>query len=249
MIPLVLVHGFLGGSAQWPPQMEFFADQLNVIAVDLPGFGKNNHLQPLVQIEQMADWVISTLRTQGIGKYHLLGHSMGGMIAQEIALRDAEQIASLILYSTGAKGVLPGRFETIETSKTRAKIDGPKVTARRIAATWFLHGESDPAYEGCAQVAETAAPDAIAAGLDAMQGWTGESGLAQINARTLVIWGDQDRTYPWSQIEVLWRTIPNARLAVVPNCAHAVHLEKPDILNRIISDFLFDPNGTLNQLV
>lgn len=241
MIPLVLVHGFLGGSAQWGPQEAYFSDRLDLIAVDLPGFGKNNHLPPLGQIGEMADWVISTLRTQRVDKYHLLGHSMGGMIVQEIARRDADRIANLILYSTGTLGVLPGRFETIEVSKARARTDGPKATARRISATWFLHGESDPAYAGCALVAETAAPDAIAAGLDAMQQWTGQNALSQIKPRTLVIWGDQDRTYPWAQIELLWRTIPNSRLAVLPDCAHAVHLEKPDVFCRIIGDFLTGP--------
>lgn len=244
MIPLVLVHGFLGGSAQWAPQQPYFAGQLDLITVDLPGFGKNSHLSPLADIGGMADWVIAALRRQGVDAYHLLGHSMGGMIAQEIARRDADHVASLILYSTGCLGVLPGRFETIAQSKARAVTDGPKATARRIAATWFLNREIDPAYAACALVAETATAAAISAGLDAMEGWAGQDRLAHIKAETLVIWGDQDRTYLWPQIEILWRSLPHVRLAVVPDCAHAVHLEKPDIFNRIIGDFLMSRSRT-----
>ena len=243
MIPLVLVHGFLGGSRQWAEQETYFSGKLELIAVDLPGFGKNNHLPALRQIGEMADWVIAKLRDLGVREYHLLGHSMGGMIAQEIASRDADHIASLILYSTGSLGVLPGRFETIDESKARATADGPNATARRIAATWFLNGERDAAFEGCAEIAEIAALDAINAGLDAMQGWSGQKALAQLTAKTLVIWGDQDRTYRWPQIEILWRTIPVSRLAVIPDCAHAVHLEKPHIFNGIIDDFLSGQAG------
>ncbi|MEX0337529.1 MAG: alpha/beta fold hydrolase, partial [Arenibacterium sp.] len=58
------------------------------------------------------------------------------------------------------------------------------------------------------------------------------------NQPTLVIWGDRDRTYPWSQIEQLWQTIPDTALAVIPNCAHAVHGENPSVFNRVLDQFL-----------
>jgi pimeloyl-ACP methyl ester carboxylesterase len=163
---------------------------------------------------------------------------MGGMIVQDMVRLDQDNIERLILYGTGSLGVLPGRFETIADSKARAMADGARATARRISATWFLRGEADPAYEGCASIAEVASPEAIQAGLDAMESWRGEDALAAIKPNTLILWGDQDRTYPWAQTEMLWQTIPNAELAVVPGCAHAVHLEKPDIFNMLVADFL-----------
>lgn len=238
MTPLVLVHGFMGGSAQWGPQQSGLSDDIELLAIDLPGFGENNHLETINTIGGFADWVIEDLRKRNIKRYHLLGHSMGGMIAQEIALRDPDRVDHLVLYATGAQGVLPGRFETIEESKTRARVDGASATARRIASTWFLDQESASAYENCAAIAEQSAPDAIAAGLDAMQNWTGTSNLPTILPKTLVIWGDRDRTYKWQQIFLLWESIPHTNLAVVPECAHAVHLEKPHIFNRLLIDFL-----------
>lgn len=239
MTPLVLVHGFMGGSGQWAPQMRALAQHQDIIAVDLPGFGNNADLPPIAAIREFADWVIEDLTRRGIESYHLLGHSMGGMIAQEIARMDSERIDRLVLYATGAVGVLPGRFETIETSKQRAESDGARATARRIAATWFLDRENAAAFEGCAAIAEQAGLPAITAGLDAMQAWSGEGSLAQISAETLVIWGDGDRTYPWQQIQLLWQSIPKAGLAVVPGCAHAVHLEKPDMFNAFLHDFIW----------
>ena len=238
MTPLVLVHGFMGGSAQWDGLKAELGTGVEVIAFDLPGFGGNNHLPVLSTISGFACWVIAQLRAQGVDRYHLLGHSMGGMIAQEIARQDQTHIDRLILYGTGPIGVLPGRFETIEETKARAKADGLTATARRVSATWFLHRENAPAYAACARIAEQSAEAAIDAGLDAMQGWSGTDFLADIQPRTLVIWGDKDRTYPWEQIQELSGTIPDAQLAIVPGCAHAAHLEKPEIFAGLIYDFL-----------
>jgi 2-hydroxy-6-oxonona-2,4-dienedioate hydrolase len=238
VIPLVLVHGFMGGSAQWDAQIKGISSTHKIIAFDLPGFGKNNHLPAINTISGFAQWVIGELRKMGVQRYNLLGHSMGGMIVQEIARLEQDSIEHLLLYGTGAIGVLPGRFETIDQSKARVQQDGAKKTARRIAATWFLEKESAVGFEACASLAEQATVDAITAGLDAMLAWTGEDFLSQIRTKTIVISGDGDRTYAWDQTHLLWTSIPEAKLAVVPGCAHAVHAEKARLLNLLILDFL-----------
>jgi 2-hydroxy-6-oxonona-2,4-dienedioate hydrolase len=238
--PLVLVHGFMGGGAQWAEQVAGFSTDREVIAVDLPGFGANAHLPVINTIGGFADWVIAQLRSKGVDRYHLMGHSMGGMIVQEMARRDADRIDHLILYATGSVGILPGRFETIAQSKERALADGAQETARRIAATWFLERENAPGYEACAEIACHSSIEAIVAGLDAMQVWSGEDYLPRIKHKTRIIWGDCDRTYAWAQINLLWTTIPKAQLAVVPDCAHAVHMEKSLIFNSLVLDFLPD---------
>ncbi|MDG1430832.1 MAG: alpha/beta hydrolase [Paracoccaceae bacterium] len=237
MIPVVFVHGFMGGSAQWDAQTDAFGDA-PIIAVDLPGFGENGELDAFQTIENYADWVLEHLTDRGVDQFHLVGHSMGGMIAQEMVAKSPERVARLVLYGTGAQGVLPGRFETIQTSKDRAIADGAPATARRISATWFLDRENDTAYEGCAKIAERASMKAILSGLDAMNKWSGSTHLPKLDAKTLVIWGDSDRTYSWDQTEQLWRSISKASLAVIPNCAHAPHLEKTDLFNSIVSDYL-----------
>lgn len=238
MTPLVLVHGFLGGSEQWKDIRRDLGQSFEIVTVDLPGFGKNADLDPRHTINGYATWVLDALAGQGIDRFHLLGHSMGGMIAQEIVALAPDKIQLLVLYGTGATGVLPGRFEPIETSRLRAQKDGPRRTARRIAATWFLEQEAAPAFEDCAAIAEVSTLKAIHAGLDAMQAWTGENNLQNIRSETLIIWGDQDRTYPWRQTEQLWTSIKNSKLAVLPNYAHAAHLENPNIFNFVLMDFL-----------
>lgn len=237
MTPIVMVHGFLGGSRQWERQMDAFGGN-ELIALDLPGFGENADMDAFESIQDYAGWVLGELDSRGVDKFHLLGHSMGGMVAQEIVSQAPERVEKLVLYGTGPTGLLPGRFETIDTSIQRANADGARATARRIAATWFLEEANAAAYSDCAEIAEQTSLGAILAGLKSMQGWSGIERLNKIENKTLVLWGDQDRTYPWSQTECLWTSICGARLAVVPNSAHATHLEKPHIFNDLVSDFI-----------
>lgn len=238
MTSLVMVHGFMGGSRQWEAQRAAFGSRFDMPQLDLPGYGENAHLEAPDTIHGFAAWVLDELTARGVERFHLLGHSMGGMIVQEMVAQAPDRIDKLVLYGTGAIGVLPGRFETIETSKQRTRQDGPQATARRISATWFLRRETAAAYESCAAIAERSSLQAMLAGLDAMQGWSGTDNLSNIQSRTLVIWGDHDRTYLWGQIEKLWHTIAGANLAVIPGCAHAAHLEKPQLFNAVLDDFL-----------
>ncbi|WP_300034658.1 alpha/beta hydrolase [uncultured Roseobacter sp.] len=238
MIPLVLVHGFMGGSAQWQHQTEAFSRGRDVIALDLPGFGARNAEAAVASIRGFADDVIRQLDARGIGRFDLLGHSMGGMIVQQMIHQVPDRVRRLVLYGTGPRGRLPGRFETIAESKARAARDGVLASARRISATWFQDGTDAPGYPGCAAIAEQTGLAAFEGGLTAMDAWSGVDWLPDIAAATLVLWGDGDRTYQWPQVEQLWQDTAGAQLAVVPGCAHAVHLEKPELFNALVLDFL-----------
>ena len=238
MKTLVLVHGYLGGSPQWAHQAQVFSPHFEVITPDLPGFGLNNEMESPDTIRGLANYVLDELDRLGIHDFHLLGHSMGGMIVQEMVALAAERIDRLVLYGTGPVGLMPGRFETIDESRRRLNEEGVEASGQRIAATWFLHGESAKRYPVCADLAVKASLQAGLAGLSAMEAWSGIASLPGITAPTLVLWGDSDRAYQWSQAEQLWRGIAGAQLAVVPGCSHAVHLEKPQLFNALLADFL-----------
>ena len=238
MQSLVFVHGYLGGGAQWAAQAKLFGDRFRVVTPDLPGFGANNRATTPETIRGLAIDVLTQLDECGVHRFHLVGHSMGGMIVQEMAALAPSRIDKLVLYGTGPVGLMPGRFETIEESRSAVRERGVEATGRRIAATWFLHGESGQGYELCVELALRATEQAALAGLSAMETWSGEEGLAAIASPTLVLWGDGDRAYRWPQPEKLWREIGGAQLAVIPGCSHAVHLEKPHLFNAMLQDFL-----------
>ena len=236
--PLVLVHGYLGGSAQWQAQIAHLSGQFDVIAPCLPGYGNASDLPTCDRIGALADAVIGLLDDLGVAEFILLGHSMGGMIAQEIAAKVGNRVSRLVLYGTGPVGLLPDRFESIETSRERLCADGVEKTARRIAATWFREGEAAEGFALVAKIGARTTRQAALAGLDAMAHWDGRDALATLHMPTLVLWGERDRSYRWPQVEMLWKTLPDAQLAVMPGAAHAAHLEKPKLFHAILDDFL-----------
>ncbi len=237
-VPLVLVHGYLGASAIWAGQVARFSPFREVICPDLAGFGASASLTAPQTIVGHAEAVLGLLDQLGVDRFELLGHSMGGMIVQEMVRLAPQRVGKLVLYGTGPQGVMPGRFETIAESRARLQRDGVAQTARRIAATWFLQGEAAEGFPLCHALGQQASLQAALASLQAWEGWDGRGNLHAVSCPTLVLWGSHDRSYGWAQPEALWRGIPGADLAVVPNAAHNVHLEKPQIFNALVADFL-----------
>jgi|TARA_B100000767_G_C19606565_1_gene467988 pimeloyl-ACP methyl ester carboxylesterase len=237
-VPLVLVHGFLGSSNMWEPQINFFKDGFRVIAPALPGFGNSRAINSCNSIECMAKSILNLLEKKEIKKFNLLGHSMGGMIVQEIAKIAGDKILKLICYGTGPRGNIPGRFETIDQSRKKLKINGLKDTAYRIAKTWFIEGEKAKYFYLCEEAGKQTSIKTADNGLIAMKNWDGVGNLRNIKNKTLIIWGDQDKAYNFNQVETLNDNIPNSDLKIIKGCSHNVHLERPKEFNKIVFDFL-----------
>ena len=236
--PLVLVHGFLGSSKMWEPQINFFKDYFRVITPDLPGFGKSNKAKSLDNINSMSQMVLDCLQEKSIEKFYLLGHSMGGMIVQEMAKIAGEKIFKLVCYSTGAIGDIPGRFETIDESREKLKKTGLEKTSHRIAKTWFVEEDRAKYFYLCSDAGKATSLEAANNALIAMKNWRGIENLKNINNKTLIVWGDKDKAYNLEQIEILKNNIPNCELKIFKGYSHNVHLEIPDKFNKYIDDFL-----------
>jgi len=236
--PFVFVHGFLGSADMWKPQILHFKKNYNVLTIDLPGFGKSNHIQSCASIECMAKAILDVLKKKKINKFNLLGHSMGGMIVQEIAKLAGEKISKLICYGTGPIGNIPGRFETIDESKKKLKVDGLEITANRIAKTWFLEGDKAKYFYLCSAAKKKVTLLAAVNALDAMKNWNGMNNLKNIKNKTLIIWGDKDRAYNFNQVKTLRDNIKNSDLKIIKDSSHNAHLEKPIEFNECIEKFL-----------
>ena len=236
--PLVLVHGFLGSSKMWKPQIDFFKDHFRIITPDLPGFGKSNKAKSHNSIQSIANLLINCLEEKKIHKFHLLGHSMGGMIVQEMAKKIGDKISKLVCYSTGPRGEMPGRFETVDESRKKLQKNGLETTARNIAKTWFIKGEKAKYFDICIRSGKQTSTEAADNALIACKNWNGVDTLKNIKNQTLIVWGDQDKSYNLEQIQTLENNIKNSKLIIFKNCAHNVHLEQPDQFNHAIKDFL-----------
>ncbi len=239
---LVLVHGYFGGSDQWLNEINYFQSRFDVIAVDLPGFGGSAHIQAKQSIQGFAEAVIDLLDDLNVEYFALLGHSMGGMIAQEITFLAQERVAKLILYGTGPIGAMPNRFETHETSRQRLKQDGLQATVERISAQWFLQGSRSQRYRDCIEIGFLASDEAGQAGLKAMETWDGRGHISLLKTPVQIIWGEYDRSYGFSEQEQLWQGLPHCSIAIVPRASHLVHFEQPEIFLAVLNDFLICPD-------
>ena len=236
--PLVLVHGFLGSAQMWEPQIEYFKKNYRVLTPDLPGFGKSNKIESCNSIISMAETIVDSLRKKGIEKFYLLGHSMGGMIVQEITKVVGNHISKLICYNTGPIGEIPGRFESMEQSREKLKKTGLQITAHRIAKTWFIKGENAKYFYLCSKAGKETNLKAADNALIAMKNWNGLENLKKIKNETLIIWGDHDQSYNFNQVDTLNKNIQNSNLEIFKDCSHNIHLEKPDEFNDCIKNFL-----------
>ena len=236
--PFVLVHGYLGSSEMWTFQKEFFSKDYRVIIPALPGFGESHNVKSLNSINKMAKEIINVLDQKKIDKFNLIGHSMGGMIVQEITKLIGNRVNKLICFATGSIGDIPGRFETMEETREKLKKEGTQLSFSRVPLKWFVKGDKDKNYYLCENAVKNVSLEAADNALLAMKNWRGKENLKNIKNETLIIWGDKDTSYNFDQVDTLNKNIKNSRLEIFKDCAHNVHLEQPDQFNNLVKEFI-----------
>ncbi len=236
--PFVFVHGYLGSSEMWNFQKEFFSKHYRVIIPALPGFGESHNVKSLDSINKMARQVIDLLDQKNIDKFNLIGHSMGGMIVQEITKLIGDKVNKLVCFATGSIGEIPGRFETIDETREKLKKDGIEFSFSRVPKKWFVKGDKDKNYYLCKNAVKDVSLETADNALLAMKNWRGKEDLKNIKNETLIIWGDKDTSYNFDQVDTLKKNIKNSRLEIFKDCAHNVHLEQPDQFNNLVQKFI-----------
>ena len=236
--PLILVHGYLGSSEMWCYQKNYFSNFCRVITPALPGFGESFESQSLNSINKMANTILEIVEEKKIKRFNLMGHSMGGMIVQEMAKIAGNKIDKLICFATSSIGEIPGRFETMDETRKRLKVDGLDVTAARVPKKWFVKGEKDSNYYLCQNAVKNISLEAADDALVAMKNWSGLKELKNIKNETLIVWGDKDISYNFKQVDTLRKNIKNSQLEIFRDCSHNVHLEKPNEFNKLIESFI-----------
>jgi 2-hydroxy-6-oxonona-2,4-dienedioate hydrolase len=236
--PLVLVHGYLGSSEMWCLQRDYLSKFFRVISPALPGFGESHEAESLDSINDMAKFVINIIDEKKIDNFNLLGHSMGGMIVQEIAKLAGDRINKLICFATGSIGEIPGRFELIDETRRRLKEEGADISFSRVPQKWFVKGDKDKNYYLCENAVKNVSLETADNALVAMKNWSGIDYLRNIKNQTLIVWGDRDTSYNFDQVDTLNKGITNSRLEIFKGCSHNVHLEEPDKFNDLIKSFI-----------
>lgn len=238
---VALLHGLGGSRVAWDPQLEALAAAgFCAAAWDMPGYGASAAIEPLT-FEALADAVGRWLDALGADSAHIVGLSLGGMLAQHVALRMPGRVRSLTLLDTSPAFGLDGtteaewlgeRLRPLEVGETPATI-APHVL-RAIMADSVSRETLDAAIAAMARIPSTG----LAAAARCLVTHDLRGRLHEIAAPTLVIVGEQDRETPASYSAFLAEQIAGARLAVVSGAGHISNLEAPDQVNRLLLDFL-----------
>jgi 3-oxoadipate enol-lactonase len=249
--PLVLVMGIGYDSWLWTlEQVPFLSTQFQVILVDNRDAGRSSKARQPYTIADMADDLAGLLDALGIQRSHLLGLSMGGMIAQEFALRHGDRLDRLVLTGTGAA---PAR-SAVDPIQIWSWVKANDATGDVFGGQQFVSLFSTAFLRNHQAVRDTAEllasnlypmnPEAYRRQADAYRQFDALDRLAAITAPTLVVVGEQDLlTPPWIAREVA-EAIPGARFEVIrgDGSSHLVPIECPNEFNRLVLNFLSAPN-------
>ena len=254
--PLLLIMGLAADSQAWMFQIPDFEKHYRVVAFDNRGVGRSSKPAGPYSIHDMADETAGLLDVLGIDKAHVVGVSMGGMIAQELVLRHPERVRALVLactYPEPDADIERTRTFTVEQFGGSVDTSGgihvdlkalnPMMFLQQLLPNVFNQSFIEKELPKLMQIFSGAlqygfSMEAILGQVGAVMSHKATDRLHRITNPTLVITGDADRLVPPVSSEILAREIPNAKLVKIPGGSHGFNFETPDVFNREVLDFL-----------
>ena len=252
--PLVFVHGLSGSWQNWLEQLPVLADEHRVLAMDLPGFGHSPMPNAEISIAGYARLLDRLLGERGIDAAAVVGNSMGGFIAAELAIAFPQRVERLVLVSAAGLSThndprtvhaMPAvrRLERISAAGAAwlaSKSDTVMRRPRLREATLGLvvrHPGRLPAPLAAEQLHGAGKPGFVQA-LDALIGYEVRDRLPEIACPTLIVWGDSDRLIDVGDADVFEQLIPDSRKVIFEDTGHMAMLERPAAFNALLKDFL-----------
>ncbi|MFP3569134.1 acetoin dehydrogenase dihydrolipoyllysine-residue acetyltransferase subunit [Paraburkholderia sp. SIMBA_030] len=236
--PAVLIHGFGGDLNNWLFNHADLAAHRTVWALDLPGHGESGKAVETGSAEELADSVIAFLDDRGIGNAHLIGHSMGALVAMTVAAKAPGRVASLALISGAGLGdeingdYIAGFAEGSSRNALKphlAKLFAdPALVTRQLVEDIVRYKRLEGVNDALRKIASSAFDGNV-------QRVGYRDRLAQLAPRTLLIWGAEDRIIPASHAQGLAGDI---RVHVLEGKGHMVQMEAASEVNRLLDDFL-----------
>jgi pimeloyl-ACP methyl ester carboxylesterase len=254
--PLVFVHGLSGCWANWLEQLPVLAVDHRVVALDLPGFGYSPMPPEQITISGYARLLDRLLDELQIDAAAVVGNSMGGFIAAELAIAFPQRVERLVLIS--AAGVSTAaqaqpkrarfapalrRVETVIAASSAwvaSKSDTVARRARLREATLSVvvrHPDRLPPALAAEQLRGAGKPGFIPA-LQAILDYDIRERLPEIACPTLIVWGASDRLVTVNDADVFAELIPNSRKVIFEDTGHVAMLERPAAFNALLKDFL-----------
>ncbi len=242
--PLLLVSGLSGGTWSWMEQVPFFQNHYKVITFDNRGAGRSSIPPGPYTIAGMARDALCLLDHLGVESAFVLGVSMGGMIAQEIALQAPGRVRALILGCThcGGAGRIAPPGEAIQTLLHNDGLTREQITEKNIPL--FLSENTIRTRPDVVRIYRrlqargAIQPDyAFHAQLRAIDGFDCGERLPELRIPVLIISGTEDILVPAANSRYLAERIPGAKLIEIQGAGHAIHVECRDELNEFALEF------------
>ena len=241
--PVLFIHACIADSRMWEPQARAFARHFDMVRPDLRGFGDT--ALPPAPYSGIAD-LLALLDHLHIDRAHVVGCSMGGTLALDLALEHPQRVERLVLIAAGVSGSnlgaadaalfteveeadKAGDMDAVNRAEVRLWVDGPRRREGSAPATvraLVLDMNGRSLHTDWAS-AESQPIDRPAIGR-----------LNEIAAPTLVIAGDQDLPHCLANADLITSKVPGARKVIIKDAAHLPSLERPEEFNRILLDFL-----------
>ncbi len=249
---LVFVHG-LGASWQsWLENIPEFARDHRVVAVDLPGFGGSELPDGDISIEYYANWVYRLLDELGIAEGAVVGNSMGGFIAAEMAIRKPERVQRLAVVSAAVFWQTYRRAQPlvqlarmsdaiVARALTRVTDDvatRPRLRAWALATAGFRYPHLISPELAHEMVRSARRTDGFLPALEALADFPLEEELPKISCPALIVWGAHDTLVPVKDAKKMEELIPDSRRVVFERTGHVAMLERPERFNTLLRAFL-----------
>jgi pimeloyl-ACP methyl ester carboxylesterase len=247
--PLLLINGLGSDRQEWLGQLPAFASRFRVISFDNRGAGESGCPPGPFTTACMADDAAVLLSFLGVERAHVLGVSLGGMIAQEVALRHPERVEALVLACTSPGGTAsvrppPEALAAFAPSPGGDREADLRRTIPFLYTDRFLREQPEEIETFIARrLVAPASPEGYAAQLSAAIGHSAGDRLRGIRARTLVIAGTADRLVPPVNSERIAERIPGAKLVLLPGAPHRLFAENAEAFNREVLAFLSGRSG------
>ncbi len=235
---VLLLHPIGLDLSCWAPQVDALSADFRVLALDFRGHGQSEMSPPPYSLELFADDVHQLLHMTGAGPAHVVGLSLGGMVAQTLGLTYSNDVLSLVLADTVCTLTPEGRAAMVERG-TAAERGGMEVVVEPTLERWFTSNLAGSEVVRLCRLRLLAdSVDAWAATWRAISEIDAAPRLHEIRVPALVMTGELDVSSPPERARVIAERIPGARLHVIPGAPHMAHMECPELFNSALLEFL-----------
>lgn len=231
--PVVLVHSAGTDLRMWDPGLSALRERFRVIRYDARGHGRSDVPPPPYTLDGLGGDLVGILDALGVATTHVVGASLGGLLALWLAVRRPERVGRVVVAGAAARIGSPAswqeRADAVRRGGTEAVVD---LVMRRFFSEGFRR-EHGHVVAGFADVLRRQAPDGYVGTCLALRDADLRDEVSSIRAPSLVLVGGEDVSTPPSEADALSRAIPGARLTVLEGAGHLCTVERPGVLDEV----------------